>query len=231
VTGRLEELVRGGNCVGSVVLAGEAGNEERHGLVADELVHDPVPAIDDAGGCPVEACEELPILPGLRMLRRGHGTAHVREQDGDLDLGAARVLVRGLDAERAEAAVEDRGLAAEDADEQASGLAERGVAELAAGTGRDALEDALDTLETVHLSGQSLPPGLLRRLLPRHRREDNYRSSGSQRGRSARAPARTFPALSRTTRLARLSTHVGVRLTTATLPPPASVERGRSATG
>jgi hypothetical protein len=49
---------------GGVIAAGETRDEEGDGLVADELVHDPIPAIDDARGHAPEAREPLANSPG-----------------------------------------------------------------------------------------------------------------------------------------------------------------------
>ena len=67
---RLEEIPRGRDGAGRVILAGKAGDEERDRLVADELVHDPVPAIDDARGRAPETREQLAELTrGSRSAR------------------------------------------------------------------------------------------------------------------------------------------------------------------
>jgi hypothetical protein len=77
-----------------MLLSGEAGDEEDHGLVSDELVDDPVPAVDDPRGSPVEAREQLPELARGRVLRDSGRAAHVHEQRAHLDLGASGVLVQ-----------------------------------------------------------------------------------------------------------------------------------------
>jgi hypothetical protein len=65
VAGGLEQVVRCRDRARRVILPGEPGNEERDGLVADELVDEPVPPIDDSRGLPVEPGEKLSELSGL----------------------------------------------------------------------------------------------------------------------------------------------------------------------
>ena len=162
VPGLHEKLARGLHSAGSVILAGEAWDEEGDRLVADELVHDPVPAVDDPRGGAPEAGQELPELAGRQLLGEPGRPADVGEQRGDLDLGAAGMLVRRLDAPRAEPAVQRRRLAAEHADEEVARLSERRVTELAAGLRRDLLPERLGRPEPTHLAHQDLPPFLAR---------------------------------------------------------------------
>src|SRR5919204_380212 len=53
-TNYAHQLARRGDRACRVVAPGESGDKERHDLVADELVHDPVPTIDRRGGKAVE---------------------------------------------------------------------------------------------------------------------------------------------------------------------------------
>jgi hypothetical protein len=58
------ELARGADRVGCMVVPREAGNEKRDSLVADELVDDPVPAVDDPRRRPVKRASSWPKSPG-----------------------------------------------------------------------------------------------------------------------------------------------------------------------
>jgi hypothetical protein len=64
VAGLDQEVAGRAYCPGGVIAAGEARDEEGDGLVADELVDDSIPAIDDAGGRAPEAREPLGDSPG-----------------------------------------------------------------------------------------------------------------------------------------------------------------------
>ena len=55
-----EKLARGLERAGSVVLAGNAWDEEGDRLIADEFVHDPVPTVDDACGCAQKRVSSCP---------------------------------------------------------------------------------------------------------------------------------------------------------------------------
>ena len=73
VAGRRQQVAYGRDRPGGVVFAREAGDEERDRLVADELVHDPVPPVDDALHhlqAPYLAVEDLRPQLLLRLLVR-----------------------------------------------------------------------------------------------------------------------------------------------------------------
>ena len=69
------------------------GNEERDRLVADELVDDPVPGVDDSCSRPVEAGDQPRELLRLHVLCERRRSANVREQQREPDLRASRLLV------------------------------------------------------------------------------------------------------------------------------------------
>jgi len=141
-----------------VILAREARNEEGDCLVADELVHDPVPAVDGPRGRAPETRQKRAELARRQTLRQRGRAADVGEERRDLHLGPARMLVRGLDAPGAEPPVERRGLASHQADEKVARLSERRVTELAAWLGGDLLPERLDSPQTGNFPVQDPAP-------------------------------------------------------------------------
>jgi hypothetical protein len=129
--GRLQELVCRVDRVGCVVGASESGDEERHSLVTDELVNDPVPAVDDIGRCAIEPRHQLRELFGGHLLGKPGRAAHVGEHEREFDLRAARPLLEGVDAAAADPPVESGGPEPDEAHDIPR-RAERRVAELAA---------------------------------------------------------------------------------------------------
>ena len=77
-----------------VVRSGEARDEQPDGLVADELVDHAVVVDDRLGGQPVERAQERGELGRPQPLAEAGRAADVREQQRDLDLGAADALLR-----------------------------------------------------------------------------------------------------------------------------------------
>jgi hypothetical protein len=75
-----------------VVVVGEAGDEEGDGAVADELVDDAVPLVDHPGRSAVEARDQERVLVGRHALGHGGRAAHIRKEQGELDLRTAGLL-------------------------------------------------------------------------------------------------------------------------------------------
>ena len=91
VTRRDEKGAGGTHSLGRVAVAGEQRKEERHHLVADELVDATVMVEDDLGGDGIETVEDRVELRRRKPLSKGRGSTDVGEQHGELDLGAAMV--------------------------------------------------------------------------------------------------------------------------------------------
>src|ERR671918_2294463 len=125
-----------------MVAPGEAGDEERHCAVAEELVDDAVPFVDDPGRRPVEAGHQARELLRQHALGDRRRAADVRKQQRDLDLSAPGVLVNRAYAKPTEPSVQRRRAAADSPHEDAAGPTERGIAELAARRRRQYPHDA-----------------------------------------------------------------------------------------
>ena len=115
------------HCAGArtVTEQGEAGQEQRHDLVADELVDDGVVLAHDRCGNRVEAIQRTLDLLGFAALAPCREPADVGEEDADLHL--VRAKRRHLEAAHAEVRVLPRGFDAEDS----TCAGERGQAEAA----------------------------------------------------------------------------------------------------
>ena len=123
----------------AVVQAADAPHEQRHDLVADQLVyHRVVPDEGLGGGC-IEAGQHLCERPGRHPLTECRRSAYVGEQDGDVDLRAAcreRVTTAG-----AEVWILARGPKPRHSQDPAADAAEWVVAKLAARRRRHVAED------------------------------------------------------------------------------------------
>src|SRR6266508_2512220 len=124
-----------------MVAAGEGRDEERHGLVADELVHDAVASINDRGCRAVEPRHQLRELLRGHPLRERCRAAHVGEEERELDLGSSWPLLKRADTAVADAPVQARGATETHEAGHVPGWAEGVVTELAARIGRDRTRD------------------------------------------------------------------------------------------
>ena len=111
---------RGVDRTSRMPLAREAGDEERDHLVSDELVDEPVPAVDHARRRPVEARDELRELLRREPLGETGRAADVGEEERELDLGAARMLLDRSEARAAQAPVQPRRPEADDPERDAA---------------------------------------------------------------------------------------------------------------
>ncbi len=160
VARRAHEVTSGVDGSRRVILAREARNEEGDDFVADELVHEPVPLVDHLRRRPVEASYHVREILSGHVLGERCGTANVREEHRDLDLGAAWVLADGAKTCLAESPVEARRTVSDRAQHNAPRRAKRSEAELAARSGRNPADKATDRLEATHLPGQDRTPRL-----------------------------------------------------------------------
>jgi tetratricopeptide (TPR) repeat protein len=143
-----------------MVVAGEAWNEQGHDLVSYELIDEPVPALDRASRRTVEARDEPRELLRGHPLGESRGTAHIGEEQRELDLCAARFAVDLLEAAPAEALVERRRPEAERSQNQASRCLHRRETELAARSGRDPADELPPPCEPFHVAREDPAPDL-----------------------------------------------------------------------
>ena len=143
-----------------MILAREAGDEERHDLVADELVDEAVPGVHDGGSRPVEARDQPRELLRRHPLGETGRTADVREQQRELDLRAARNLLDLPEAGAAQTAVELRGPEPERLEQDAARRVQRCRAELATGSRGNTADDLLRQDETARLTLEDRAPEL-----------------------------------------------------------------------
>ena len=155
---------------------GEAGDEERDGAVADELVDDAVQRIDDVCGQAVEARHQARELLGRHVLSERRRAADVGEKHRDLHLGSPRMLLDGADAPLAETPIERRWPVRNGAHEKTAWPAERRVAELASRRRRQGAPHAPHAVQARVVASQHPFPHLGRRRL-RHVLRRRYRRS------------------------------------------------------
>ena len=92
--------------IGSILFAlVERRAKEAHHHVADELVHDPVLAVDRLGGGAPEPGQLLAELARGQLLGEGGGAADVGEQHAQPDLGPASALLQLFEAQAADGRV------------------------------------------------------------------------------------------------------------------------------
>src|ERR687891_1008812 len=115
-----------------MVAPGKARDEERHGAVAEELVDDAIPLVDDPRRRAVKARHQARELLREHALGDCRRAANVRTQYRDLDLSSPGVLVNRAYAPLTDPSVQWRRALADSPHQDAAGPTERGAAELAA---------------------------------------------------------------------------------------------------
>src|SRR5207244_9286779 len=81
-----QQVGRGQDGAASVLGAGDAGDEQRHDLVADELVDDGVVTDQDGRGRAIEVVHEVGEGASADALAQSAGVPHVGEEHGDVEL-------------------------------------------------------------------------------------------------------------------------------------------------
>ena len=141
VAGGPQEFHGGVDRMRRVVVTGQDRQEQPDHLVADELVDDAVACHEAVRRLPVEPAQE--VLEGARShrLREAGRPTHVREEQAELDLGAAAGLLQLLEAEAADRGILVPAPAVEQPHERCARSGERGRAHLAAGRARQHPEE------------------------------------------------------------------------------------------
>jgi hypothetical protein len=100
------ELLGRADRIRGIVIPRETRYEERYQLVADKLVDDAVPGVHGRGRNRVEPGHEAPETLVTELFGDGGRPAYVREEERELDFGAARVLLERMDAAAADTPIE-----------------------------------------------------------------------------------------------------------------------------
>ena len=142
-------------------LTRETGDEKGDHLIADELIDEAVPSVNDPCGSAVEARDELRELVCGDSLGKRSRSTNVGEEEGELDLCAPRHLSDLPEARAAETAVQARRAETHELQSDATRRLERREAELAAGPSGDPADETTGHRETARLAHQRQPPDLV----------------------------------------------------------------------
>lgn len=179
VARRAEDRRSGFHRSAHVLLTGPARGEQRHDLVADELVDEPVGLDDDPGRLAIEAVQERGERLGPDAFGHARRAADVGEHHRERDLRAAELTLEEREARRAVVRVLVPRRPTHQPHDRRADPTERGIALLAARRARDVAEDVPNPAEAaVVLAHEELAPEL--ESLRIDRRCDGLGSHGPQ---------------------------------------------------
>src|SRR5262249_57388491 len=121
-------------------------------------VDDPVLLVDLGGRDAVETSDQARELLRRGLLGQRRRPADVGEEEGELDLGAAGLLLHVADARAAQTPVDSRRGETDEPHQHLPWAAERGGAELAARLRWDPADHAAEALHGLELAREHLPP-------------------------------------------------------------------------